>query len=335
MKVIIPVAGIGSRLKPHTFTTPKPLMEVGGKTIIERVLEDVKKLNPTEIIFIVNYKKDMIEKYIKDNFKNLRCSFVEQENRDGDGDAIRCGLEKLTKDEEVFVVFGADTLIDFDIKKSILKNKLVDALIYTKEVEDPSHYGVVNHDKNLRIHAVEEKPEKPQSNLAIIGAYYFKSLLRLKDYLEYFKREGIKEKGEYKLVQAIRRYIEDNDSMVKAYKVDEWFDCGRPEILLESNKYFLKKTSKIKKAIVEGTALIVPPCYIHKSAVIKNSVIGPYVSIGKDAKLENVAISNSIVGDSSQIKNIVLSNSLIGKEVLLKHRLKQINMGDKSEIIFE
>lgn len=335
MKVVIPVAGIGSRLKPHTFTTPKPLMEVAGKTIIERVLDDVKKLNPEEIIFIVNYKKEMIQDYILKKFPNLKCRFVEQPTRDGDGDAIRCGLEGITKDDDVFVIFGADTLIDFEIKKSILKNKLVDALIYTMEVENPTHYGVVNHDKNLRIHEVEEKPEHPKSNLAIIGAYYFKSILRLKKYLDYFKENKTTEKGEYKLIQAIRKYIDDNDSMVKAYKVKEWFDCGRPEILLESNKYFLGKSSKSTKAIAHGNYLVIPPCYIHKSAKIANCVIGPYVSIGSDADLENVVIKNSIVGSKSQIKNIVLSNSLIGKEVLLKHRLKEINMGEKSEIIFD
>ena len=335
MKVVIPVAGIGSRLKPHTFTTPKPLMEVGGKTIIERVLEDVKKLNPEEVVFVVNYKRNLIEEYISKKYPSLKCSFVEQPVRDGDGAAVLCALDKLEEDDDLYVIFGADTLIDFDIKKAILKNKLVDALIFVREVDNPQHYGVVNHDSKLKIYEVEEKPENPKSNSAIIGAYYFKSLLRLKGYLKHFKENKITEKGEYKVIQAIKKYIEDNDSLVKAHKVDEWFDCGRPEIMLESNKYFLSKTSKTKKAVAMGNSLIIPPCFIDKSAKINNSVVGPYTSVGAGVELDNVTIKNSIIGSDTKINNIILANSLIGKEVVLKHKLKQINMGDRSEIIFE
>lgn len=335
MKVVIPVAGIGSRLNPHTYSTPKPLMEVAGKTIIARVLEDVKKLNPEEIIFVVNYKKELIEDYIKENFPSLKCSFVEQTTRDGDGSAVRCALKKFDFDDEVFVIFGADTLLDFDIKKSIVRNRLCDVLVFTCEVEDPKHYGVVVCDKNNRITEIEEKPQNPRSNQAIVGAYFFKSSDVLKKNLEYFYNNKISVKGEYKLMQAISKYIQAPDSMVKACKVDKWFDCGRPEILLNSNKYYLSQTSKLSKPVAQGNALLIPPCYIHKNAKLENCVVGPYVSVGDGAVLENVCIQNSIVGSKSQISNIILKNSLIGKEVILRHRLKQINIGDKSQIFFE
>lgn len=334
MKVIVPVAGLGSRLKPHTFTTPKPLMQVAGRAIIDYVIEDVKKLNPTEIIFVVGYKRGQVKEFVRENYPNLNCSFVEQKIRNGDGSAVRLALEKITKDEEIYIVFGADTLIDFDLKKEITENKNNDAIIFGMRVDEPQHYGIMNVREDFQIYEVEEKPKIPKSNLAIIGAYYFKSAIRVKNYLNYFYDEKITVKDEYKIVQVIEKYIEDEKLLIKAINVKKWFDCGRPSILLDANKYFLEKFSSGKIA-TKGTSIIIPPSYVHKNVTLENCVIGPYASIGEGCNLKDVAIKRSILNPGSIVKNMVLSDSLIGKDVILKDKAKKLNIGDKSEIYME
>lgn len=334
MKVIVPVAGLGSRLKPHTFTTPKPLMQVAGRSIIDYVIEDVKKLNPSEIIFVVGYKRGQIKDFIRENYPNLNCTFVEQKIRDGDGSAVRLALDKITKDEDIYIVFGADTLIDFDLKKEIDENKNSDALVFGMIVDEPRHYGIMNIRGDSQIYEVEEKPQIPKSNLAIIGAYYFKSAIKVKNYLNYFYDEKITIKNEYKIVQVIKKYIEDDKLLIKAISVKKWFDCGRPEILLDANKYFLEKFST-GKTVVIGTSIIIPPSYVHKNVTLENCVIGPYASIGEGCNLKDVAIKRSILNPGTTIKNMILSDSLIGKDVILKDKAKKINIGDKSEIYME
>jgi len=334
MRVIIPVAGLGSRLKPHTFTTPKPLMDVAGRPILEYIVKEVEKLNPTEIIFIVGHKRKSIEKYIERFHAHLNVSFVEQKVKDGDGSAIRLGLENLdiskNNDEELMIIFG-DTLIDFDIKGSIEENTGVDSLIFGMEVKEPKHYGIMNIDEGFNILEVEEKPENPKSNLAIIGAYYFKSSLMVKKSLDNFYKKKETITGEYKIVQVIEEYIENEDLTLKASKVKEWFDCGRPQVLLEANKYFLEKMSD-GEIILKGSCLIIPPSFVSRSAVVKNSVIGPYASVGKDAVISDSIIKDSVVNIGANIENQNLEKSLIGKEVSLKGRTLKINIGDKSEI---
>lgn len=330
MKVIIPIAGTGSRLKPHTFTTPKSQMEVAGKPIIDYVMDDVKKLNPDEIIFIVGYKRKTVKDYILENYPNLNCKFVYQKVRDGDGSAIRLGLADIEKDDDLYVIFGADTLIDFDIKKAISKYKDQDATVFAMRVPNPSSYGVVNHNEDMTITGVEEKPEVPKSDLAIIGAYYFKSAFKVKKYLEHFYENDIREVGEFKLIQVIREYLENSNLNLKVYEVKQWFDCGRVEVLLKANQYFLGKSSK-GKIVTKNNSIIIAPCFIHKNAQIKNSIIGPNVSLGDNSNIENSIIKNSIINSDSKLNNVNLENSIIGKEAILEDKAKKLNLGDKSE----
>lgn len=338
MKVVIPVAGFGSRLKPHTFTTPKPLMEVAGKVILDYVLEDVIKLNPSEIILVVGYKKDKVINYVKSNYKDLNFKFVEQKVLDGDGSAIRIGLNEIEdtenkKDEELYVIFGADTLIDFNIKKN-LSNKNVDAIIFTKDVEEPQHYGVVNVDSENRILSVDEKPEVPKSNLAIIGAYYFKSFRKIKEMLNYFYEKKITVKDEYKLISVIEKLIEDKSKNVISSKVDAWYDCGRVQVMFDANKYFLERKSVSKNIIKRGSSIIIPPVYISKSAKIQNSVIGPFVSIGDNVEINSSIVKNSIINYDVKLNDLLISNSMIGKEAEVTGRFNKLNVGSKSSIDF-
>ncbi len=332
MKVIIPVAGLGSRLKPHTFTTPKPLMKVAGKPIIDYVLTDIKKLKPDEIIIVVGYYKEKIKQYVDKNFSQLNCKYVEQEIMDGDGGAIRLALKKLKSDDELYIIFGADTLIDFDLKKELKKTEQFDAMIFGKRVKNPSNYGIMNLSKSGEVIGVEEKPKSPKSNLAIIGAYYFKSAKKVKELLDDFYRKDIKVKNEFKLVQVVESYIKDNSLNIGTIEVKDWFDCGRIEVLLEANRYFLEKNSKNKEKIRNGNSIIIPPCYIPKSAKIDRCIIGPYVSIGKNTELHNIIVKNSILGDDSKVENFVLEDSLVGKEASLYGDGTALNLGDKSEI---
>lgn len=334
MIVVIPVAGLGSRLKPHTFTTPKPLMEVAGKAIIDYVINDVKKLEPTEIIFVVGYKKQAIIEYVTSTYPDLKCKFFEQKIRDGDGSAVRIGLQQLYEDDEIYIVFGADTLIDFNLKESIEKFEGSDAIIFGKEVEEPSHYGIMNIYENNEIYEVEEKPQMPKSNIAIIGAYYFKSALLVKSLLDEFYEKQITVKGEYKIVSVVERYIEMKDLSIKACKVKEYFDCGRPEVLIAANNYFLGKISN-GAVKTRGNSIIISPSYVSETAILESAIIGPNTSIGNGVKVTSSIISNSIVNSNSIIENLVLKDSLVGKEVYLHGKKSKINIGDKSEILFK
>lgn len=336
MKVIIPVAGLGSRLKPHTFTTPKPLMEVAGKPILEYVLEKIIKLNPEEIILIIGYHKDKIKDYLSKNYPKLNIKLVEQKVMDGDGGAIREGLKSIKKDDELYIIFGADTLIDFNLKKELNKLKpKYDAIIFSKKVKNPSNYGILNLDSQNEIISVQEKPENPKSDLAIIGAYYFKSLIKVKNYLNEFYENNIKVKNEFKIVQVIGKYIKNEDLKITTAIVDEWFDCGRPEVLLDANKYFLEKNSKNRTMIKKQNFIIIPPVYISKSAKIENCIIGPFASIGDNCNLKNTIVKYSIINSNSNIKKKILNSSIVGKEVILEGKSERLNIGDRSEIILE
>ena len=335
MKAVVPLAGLGTRLKPHTHTVPKPLMDVAGKPILEHVIEELEKLQLDEIIFVVGHLRNTIQEYIWENHPKLNCRFVYQRVRDGDGSAVRLALEEVDEEDDLYIIFGADTLIDFDVKKAITSlPKKADGLVFGMEVDEPQNYGIMNVDQKLEIYEVEEKPEKPKSNLAIIGAYYFKSLQKVKKILfdKYKKEDTVG--GEYKIVQVIEHYIKNKDLDIRAAKVNKWFDCGRPEVLLAANQYFLEKKSK-KKPVNRGTATIIPPSYVSKSATLSHCVIGPYASIGDDVTIEDAVVKNTIVSQKSLIRNIILKDSLVGREVILEGKPSKINIGEKSHLSLE
>jgi glucose-1-phosphate thymidylyltransferase len=340
MKIIIPVAGVGSRLKPHTFVTPKPLMEVAGKPILTHIIEKIEELEikEKEYIFVVSHKKEDIINFIEKKHSNLKKKFVEQKVRDGDGGAIKLGLESLSEDElkEDLLIFFGDILIDFDLNKAIKNLKKEDfGIIFTKEVGDPTHYGIVEINTKNKILSIEEKPKIPRSNLAVIGTYYFKKSKIILNELSniYEKKEMLK--GEYKIAKVIENLATKKEYSLKSFKVKGWFDCGRVEVLLESNKYFLKKNSSGKKYVLNDSNIIIPPCFISKTAKINNSVIGPNVSIGSKAIIDSSIIENSIISSKSEIVNSNLKDSLIGREVKLNGKKLKVNIGEKSEVLLE
>jgi len=332
MKVIIPVAGVGSRLKPHTHSMPKQLLEIAGKKILNYIIDGVLELEPSEMIFVVGHKKEAIVDFIDTNYKGYNYSFIEQTVRDGDGSAVRLGLKNVKFDEDVLIVFG-DTVTDISYKRLLSAVDLPDCIVLGMEVENPSHYGIMNVMDNMDVYEVEEKPVEPKSNLAIIGSYYFKSSNILNDMLNNFYENKITEKGEFRLIQAIRQYIQVRDLSVKAAKVDGWFDCGRPAVVLAANRYFLEKNCS-NGISLRDDSVIISPSFVAKTAVVDGSVIGPFASIGEGCVIKNTVVRDSIVGSKSVINNLNLRESLVGSEVVLNAKATKINIGEKSEVDF-
>lgn len=330
MKIVIPVAGVGSRLRPHTHSRPKPLLEVAGQPILDFIVNESLQLRPSEVIFVVGHKKEMIQDHIKEQFPDLPVSFVEQVQRDGDGSALRLALDSIEDDEELFVIFG-DTMVDFTYRELLNKKGDADALVLGMRVSDPGHYGIVETNEQGEILNVEEKPENPRSNLAIIGAYYFRSLLQVKSILERLYDQKKTIKGEYKIAQVIETCIKMKEVRISAVEVKNWFDCGRPEVLLAANRYFLSKFCQ-GKTVMRGDSIIISPSYVSTSATLERSVIGPYASIGADVVVRNSQVSNSIISKGSHIDAVLLDESLLSREVRLSGRLRKVNAGDQTII---
>lgn len=323
MKVIIPVAGKGTRLRPHTFTTPKPLIQVAGKAIISHVIESIQDLDIDEVILVISPEGEAIVSFVREKYP-FKVGFVYQEESLGLGHAIYMAKDMVNKNEGVAVILG-DTIIEVELPR---KRKIED-FIAVKKVSDPRRFGVVVMNEEGQIIKVVEKPDTPVSDLAIVGLYYFGNAELLFGSLEYIIKNDIRTKGEYQLTDAIARMI-DQGWKAKPLFVKEWYDCGTVNALLETNKILLQKYHREVKF---PGSLVIPPCYFDEGVVIENSLIGPYVTIGKRAKISNAIISNSIIGEEAEVENITITGSLIGKRAYLKGVFKRVNLGDYSELI--
>ena len=336
MKVIIPVAGGGTRLKPHTLSTPKQLLKVAGAAMLDYVIQTCEELEPDEMIFIVGTHKEQIIEHIENNFSHIPYSFVEQKVRNGDGAAIFLGLESIIgeEDDDVFILFG-DTLIDFDIQQMVEDAKGKTGSVACQKVENPTQYGVVELDKKNNIIGLEEKPSEPKTDLAVIGAYYFDSFKLVHSMLKKNIEEQKTMKGEYRIAQVVLDLALDKSKNLDVYVVDKWFDCGRASVLLDANNYFLEENSQLLSAVYrDDNCIVIPPCFISKTAQIKNSIIGPYVSIDEGCKIENSHISHSIISSRTTIDFMHLDWSLVSHDVFLRGKSKKINIGEKCEVEF-
>jgi glucose-1-phosphate thymidylyltransferase len=323
MKALIPVGGKGTRLKPHTLTTPKPLISVAGRAILFHIIDRILPYNPEEIILVIPPDGDNIFKSTVEEYPDVKVRYVVQEKPLGLGHAIRVGLE-IVNDSEVFIVLG-DTIIDANLKAEDFEHDFIGL----KEVDDPSRYGVAVLDNDGFIIKVVEKPSHFISNLAISGIYFFKDSKFLKESLDYIIQNDIKTKGEYQLTDAIQHML-SRGYRPRAVFIDEWYDCGTVESLLATNKFLLHKHQN-KKSL--PNALIIPPCFISDDAEINNSLVGPYVSVGKGAKIYNAIVQNSIINEYAEVENIIITSSIIGKDAYLKGSAKRVNLGDASEMV--
>jgi glucose-1-phosphate thymidylyltransferase len=322
MKAVILLAGLGTRLRPHTYSKPKPLVQVAGKPVLGHILDSLAGLDIEETIFIVGYMGEQIQKYVTECYPHMRARYVEQTEMKGQAHAI--SLARDFVDQPVLIIFG-DTIWETDFTR--LARVKHDGLIYTKEVEDPRRFGVALL-KDGFVTKFVEKPATPVSNLAVVGVYYFRDWRRLMNAIDAVIERNIQTKGEYFLADAMQLMIEAG-ARLEAETIPVWEDCGTREALLKTNRYLLKKCCHARQ--IEGS-VILPPVYISDRAQIVNSIIGPYVSISEDAVVEHSIVRDCIISEGAHIENRVLEASLIGKDALVRGTFQRLNVGDSSEI---
>ncbi|MCX7762430.1 MAG: sugar phosphate nucleotidyltransferase [Candidatus Kryptonium sp.] len=330
MKAIIPVAGIGTRLRPHTYTQPKVLLNVAGKPILGHILDKLVENSINDIVLVIGYLGEKVKIYAESNYPNVRFEFVEQKETLGLGHAIYLARDLFENEDEVLIILG-DTIFDFDLSK-FLKSKFT--TLGVKTVEDPRRFGVVILDGDNFAKKLIEKPSQPESNLAIVGIYLIRNPKLLKEALEEVVKGEIKTRGEYQLTDALQIMVNKGEK-ITVFEIDGWYDCGKPETLLETNRFLLEKNgTSLKKLGKFENVLIIPPVYIAPTSRIENSIIGPYTTISDGVEISSSIIRNSIIGDDAKIQNALLDSSIIGLGAIVKGDYKKINIGDSSEVEF-
>ncbi len=327
MKAIIPVAGAGTKLRPHTYTQPKALIPLAGKTILSIIVDQLKDAGITDFIFIIGYLGEKIQDYITEKYPDLNCSFITQSERYGTGHAIALTRDAVG-DEEVLVVLG-DTIAEYDLRM------VLDApfsMLGIKKVDDPRNFGVAEIDEQNFISRVVEKPSIPKSNMALVGIYRIKETALLFSCIKKISENNIRSYSEFSLTDALECMIEQG-AKFQPFKVSNWFDCGKKETLLESNAILLKKFGgSIPEVNNYQNSIIIPPVSIGDGCVIHNSVIGPNVAIGEHSIINHSILKDSIIGAYSHINEIVLNNSLIGSDAEVKGVSRNLNIGDNTAI---
>jgi glucose-1-phosphate thymidylyltransferase len=330
MKAIIPVAGAGTKLRPHTYTQPKALIPLAGKNVLNIIVDQLHEAGINDFIFIIGYLGEKIQDYIKEKYPHLNCHFVFQNERYGTGHAIDLAKE-IVGDDEIFVVLG-DTIAEFDIQE-VLQSPY--SMLGVKKVDDPRNFGVAEIEEDGFISRVVEKPSIPKSNMALIGLYKIKETNELFHCLKKIIQkitDGDLNSKELSLTDALECMIQ-NGAQFKSFKVNSWFDCGKKETLLESNATLLKKFGgNVAGAEKFENTIIIPPVSIGEGCEIKNSVIGPNVTIGENTLLNYTIVKDSIIGSFSKLYDIVLHDSLIGSDTGIKGETRSLNIGDNTDI---
>jgi glucose-1-phosphate thymidylyltransferase len=329
MKVVIPLAGFGTRLRPHTYTKPKPLINVAGKPVLGHLLDKIAGLDVEEYIFVVGYLGDQVEDYVNTQYK-LPARFIEQRELLGQAHAIWLTREYLDE-KPVFIIF-VDTLFEADL--SGLGKTDSDALVFVKEVEDPRAFGVVTLDKQQYITRFVEKPAIAETRLAVVGLYYFQNGRPLIESIEELMARKMMTKNEYFLADAMQLMVE-RGMKFRTRQVSEWLDCGRAETVLATNRYLLDHghddSLRFKN---QPGVIIIPPVNIDPSVKISNSVIGPYVTIGANCVIESCLLRDTIIDEGAVCQNYMLEQSLIGRYAHVEGRYRSLNVGDSSAVGF-
>ena len=304
MKIVLPVAGNGIRLRPYTENLPKCLLPVAGKTIIDWIVDDALFLKPSETIFITGYKAPVVDEFLKQKPEWGAVRTVVQSNPQGLGEAISLALPYVNDDEPLLIILG-DTLFEADL--SIL-SKASENILYTFKVDDPKRFGVAVTDANGHIERLVEKPQDFVSDEAIVGIYYIKDVKALKDALNYLMQNDIRTKGEFQLTDALERMIQGGCKFRTA-PVQKWLDCGLVETLLSTNAHILKRNAEVVPQF--ECSEIIEPCHIGKNVVIKNSKVGPNVSVGDNCVIENSEISNAILWGGVKVASQKIADTVI------------------------
>ena len=324
MKVIIPIAGTGLRMRPMTLNTPKCLLPIAGNTILGHILAKLENLNISEYIFVIGYLGKNVESYINAEYPHITAKFIWQSKPQGLGEAISLCGEYLAENEPVLIILG-DTLFeaDFSSLKSLSGN-----ILYVREVEDPRRFGVAKTDKNGNVELLVEKPQEFVSNKALVGIYAISNIAELKNSLNYLISNNIKTRGEYQLTDALQNMLKNGCEFTTS-SITEWLDCGTPEILLESNRYLLKVLPNAERGEDEEEEKSLEerfpdcefeyPCFVGSQTELSNCTIGPFASIGKNCKIKGTAVENSIVSNGSTLLNSSIRNSILGESALINN----------------
>ncbi|MCC6319598.1 MAG: NTP transferase domain-containing protein [Gemmatimonadaceae bacterium] len=323
MKVIIPLAGKGTRLRPHTHLTPKPMLRVAGKPVMDYVMDDVQKLgNVDQVVYITGHLKERVEEHVRTKYA-IPGVFIEQQVQDGTAGAV--ALARPFVDAPVLIIF-VDTIFDADL--SIIKTTEADGIIWTKEVEDYQRFGVVVTDADGHMTKIVEKPKEPISKRANIGLYYIRNWQLLYEGIAHVLTQP-KNKGEYYLTDAFQ-YMIDKGAKIRVVDVAGWYDAGKIDTLLETNRVMLERGRARRPAGIGGT--IIEPVYIEDGVTISDSTVGPNVSIGAGSIIERSHISDTVIGTKSRLARCEISNSMVGNEVVLAGVKGEVTVGDHSEI---
>lgn len=333
MKVIIPVAGAGMRLRPHTYTQPKPLMPVAGKPIICFIVDKLREAGIQDFVFVLGYLGEKIRDFIGETYPDLKVEFVYQEHREGSAHAIATAREAIEDEDEIFIAFG-DTIFDVDLQQML---DCPHSCLGVKKVADPREFGVAEFGDDGKVLRMVEKPRIPKSNMAIVGLYKVKEVPALLRAIDYLMENDIRTVGEYQLTDALQ-YMVEQGVHFQTLPVSNWFDCGRKEVLLETNAMLLDQRDR--KSGLQDIPEFENTIFIHPVAVgnnchISHSIIGPHVTIGDNASIQRAIIQDSIVGNFAALEEVVLKHSVIGSDASIRGMNLSLNIGDNTEIDFD
>ena len=329
MKAIIPVAGAGAKLRPHTYTQPKALIPIAGKTILSFLVDQLHEAGINEFVFIVGYLGEKIKEYVLQTYPDLTTHFVFQNERQGTGHAIEL-TKNIVGDDEVFIALG-DTICEYDIKEVM---DCPYSVLGVKKVDNPGSFGVATINEDGFIEQLVEKPSIPKSNMALVGIYKIKEGMLLYECLNEMLTHQRKPNTDYNLTDALECMVKKGVKM-KSFKVKSWFDCGKKETLLESNATMLKKTGgNVLENHSYKDCIIIQPVSIADGCEISHSIIGPHVAIGANTTIKHSIVRDSIIGSYTNLYEVVLDNSLIGSDASVKGLSRSLNIGDNTEIDF-
>lgn len=323
MRAVIPVAGVGTRLRPHTYALPKVLLNVAGKPILAHILDALQSQGIMKTTIITGYMGDLVEEFVRKRYSNMDLQFVEQKEMLGLGHAIWTGRETYN-DDPLLIILG-DTIFDVDLSLSFTTGFNT---IGVKEVEDPRRFGVVLSDKHGKIEKLIEKPDEPISKMAIVGLYFIKDTRLLVKSLNKLIDENIKTRNEYQLTDALQLMLDGGAEFV-TFNVEGWHDCGKPETLLSTNRFLLDKQPTERKF---KDSVIIQPSYVSDKAIIERSVIGPYTSVADDAVVKDSIIQDSIISYGAKVTSSLLVDSIVGNNAELNGHFHRLNVGNSSTI---
>jgi len=329
MKAVIPLAGKGTRLRPHTYLTPKPLLSVGGRPVMSYILDDLSSLGIEEIVFVIGYLGDVVKDYMAAEYPNIRPEYVVQEVQDGTAGAVK--LAEPFVDDEVLILF-VDTLFDADLSMAKRLDPAWAGVIWAKEVEDYQRYGVIVTDEESAMTRIIEKPSEPISKLANIGLYYIRDHKLLFEGIDKALDSPPGPSGEFYLTDAFQ-YMVDQGSKLLAAPVEGWYDCGKPETLLETNLHLLQTTrGGVASGVQIESSTIADPVRIEEDVVLVGSTLGPNVTLERGARVINSTIQHCIVGPNAVVENSVLRDSLIGGHAQVRDFQGTLSILDHSEV---